>query len=235
MDRNIKKLSKSIKVPKWNPNDWNIKGKLRKKINTRKWDDINVPPRWGDPDSSPVIQNARNHKDRAKKVSHSTSTLRRQVVYFEDSKQLSPILLPEEGSVFLKKNKPPVFFSSMGHMHESCGTLTVSRPPVSPEPTELSSHSSSHSSSLSESSINTVESESCEGEDSDNVVVGLTDSDSIYSNDEASTSEKEVFLEKDDDETHIPVSDIADVFSAKLENSEPATEICIEKEQHWNG
>ena len=48
MDRNLKKLSKSIKVPRWNPSDWKIKEKLKKKINTRKWDDINVGAGWGE-------------------------------------------------------------------------------------------------------------------------------------------------------------------------------------------
>ena len=36
--------------------------------------------------------------------------------------------------------------------------------------------------------------------------------------------------QEEDNEAHIPVSDIADVFSSQIENPEPATEILIEQE-----
>ena len=51
MDRNLKKLRKSIKVPKWNPSDWKIGEKLKMKINTRAWEDINVGSGWAELES----------------------------------------------------------------------------------------------------------------------------------------------------------------------------------------
>ena len=45
MDKSLKKIRKS-KIPKWNPNDWQIDdGKARVRIKGRHWDDVSVP-RW---------------------------------------------------------------------------------------------------------------------------------------------------------------------------------------------
>ena len=45
MDKSLKKIQKS-KIPKWNPNDWQIDdGKARVRIKGRHWDDVSVP-RW---------------------------------------------------------------------------------------------------------------------------------------------------------------------------------------------
>ena len=234
MDRNIKKLNKSGKTSKWNPSDWNIGVKLRKKINTRKWDDVNVGPEWG-----PVTHTPRESRTL---VGHKSSPPRRSLS--EEQPLPRPTLLPEKGSVFLKKSKA-VFFSSMGRMHESCGTLTASRPPVSPEPAppslshSLSSASSSPSSSPSSSSSSLSSSkapvhvpvlieveDSCQSsEDSDHIVLVSSDSVSISSTGNVGESSQE-----EDNEAHIPVSDIADVFSSQTENPEPATEILIEQE-----
>ena len=214
MDRNIKKLSKSIKIAKWNPNDWNIRGKLRKKINTRKWDDINVRPQWEEPSHSPPKDDGR--REACETSSHPTLPRR---TYQQ------PVLLPEKGSVFLKKSKQ-VFFSSLGRMHESCGTLTVSHPPVSPEPPKLPSPSTSLASSVSQEPSHT-------SEDSDNVVLVSSDSISISSNENVGESCEEEDTEVNNNLPH-PVSDIADVFSSKIESPEQATEIVIEKEEHWD-
>ena len=214
MDRNIKKLSKSIKIAKWNPNDWNIRGKLRKKINTRKWDDINVRPQWEEPSHSPPKDDGR----REACETSSQPTLPRRTYQ-------QPVLLPEKGSVFLKKSKQ-VFFSSLGRMHESCGTLTVSHPPVSPEPPKLPSPSTSLASSVSQEPSHT-------SEDSDNVVLVSSDSISISSNENVGESCEEEDTEVNNNLPH-PVSDIADVFSSKIESPEQATEIVIEKEEHWD-
>ena len=45
MNKSLKKIQKS-KIPKWNPNDWQIDdGKARVRIKGRHWDDVSVP-RW---------------------------------------------------------------------------------------------------------------------------------------------------------------------------------------------
>ena len=237
MDRNLKKLRKSIKVPKWNPNDWKIGEKLKKKINTRKWDDINVGSGWAE------LEDKKGRQDGGRReLLSQPSSPRRTTVFTDLQAQSRPVLLPEEGSVFLKKSKP-VFFSSLGRMHESCGTLTVSRPPVtpspqpppqqaSPKPTQLSSSpSASPPCSMSGTSGTSGTSEAS------NSWMILGDGRGSESSEE---SESNIVLDSSDsseDEDippHKPVSDPAVVFSAKIENSQQATEILIEAEQFWH-
>ena len=256
MDRNLKKLSKSIKVPRWNPSDWKIKEKLKKKINTRKWDDINVGAGWGELESKPALDQ-KGRRPRGSRETSSQQTVPRTTKVFTDLQaQSRPVLLPEEGSVFLKKSKP-VFFSSLGRMHESCGTLTVSRPPVSPspqpspqpspevtaqaspKPANLSPADSPPCSEASDISMlledRRVTGESGESdEESDNNIL-LDSSDSSDSSDNvsiSSTDEDQSVTEEFQPEK--PVSEPAVVFSAKIENSEQATEILIEAEQYWH-
>ena len=252
MDRNLKKLSKSIKVPKWNPTDWKIKEKLKKKINSRKWDDINLGAGWGELESGPAPRGRRETRR-----SSSQQTVPRTTKVFTDLQaQSRPVLLPEEGSVFLKKSKP-VFFSSMGRMHASCGTLTVSRPPVSPlpqpspEPSPLASpipalvsssppdspscSEGSNRSRLLEARRGSGESEESESSEESENNIQLDSSDSSDSSDCVSiSSTDDDASSREDNQPHKPVSDPAVVFSAKIENSEQATEILIEAEQYWH-
>ena len=44
MDKNVKKIKKTSKIPKWNPNEWNIDdGKSCVRLKGRRWDDVSVP------------------------------------------------------------------------------------------------------------------------------------------------------------------------------------------------
>ena len=63
-------------------------------------------------------------------------------------------------------------------------------------------------------------------ESENNIVLDSSDSVSVSSTDEESSTE--------DIRPHRPVSDPAVVFSAKIENSEQATEILIEAEPYWH-
>ena len=68
-------------------------------------------------------------------------------------------------------------------------------------------------------------------EDSENNIV-LDSSDSVSLS--VSSTDDEESAREDITQPHKPLSDPAVVFSAKIENSEQATEILIEAEQYWH-
>ena len=90
MDRNLKKLRKSIKVPKWNPTDWKIGEKLKKKINSRKWDDINVGTSWGELEAGPA-GDRKGRQERGYREVVSQQTLPRRTKVFTDLQARPPV------------------------------------------------------------------------------------------------------------------------------------------------
>ena len=124
MDKNVRKIKKTSKIPKWNPNEWNIDdGKSCVRLKGRRWDDISVPD-WA--------RNFGSH-GRNKESVFGTTPRRSQEFHGTDKRRWGIAiteqnynkrnklddnfsLVPASGTLFYKKSKSVnelTFFSSI--------------------------------------------------------------------------------------------------------------------------
>ena len=131
MDKNVKKIKKTSKIPKWNPNEWNIDdGKSCVRLKGRRWDDISVPD-WARSFGTHGLYGTSPH--RRKEDIYGTSTRRNNEFPGTDKRRWGIAitepnyhkrnklddnfsLVPASGTLFYKKSKSVnelTFFSSI--------------------------------------------------------------------------------------------------------------------------
>ena len=130
MDKNVRKIKKTSKIPKWNPNEWNIDdGKSCVRLKGRRWDDISVPDWARNFGTHGLYGTSSRNKDaaygtspRRSKEFHGTDKRRWGIAITEPNYNKSNklddnfSLVPASGTLFYKKSKSVnelTFFSSI--------------------------------------------------------------------------------------------------------------------------
>ena len=123
MDKTLKKMQKTSKIPKWNPTDWQVSGKTRVRVKGRRWDDVSVP-QWIKNCETDMRRWGVALKDPRESV-RERSLPRKYDVYTGVDNQ--PTIVPQSGTIFLRKSKSvhEVFFSSIGNMHQTCADIPI--------------------------------------------------------------------------------------------------------------